>query len=427
VADLKRSKYFRSTTYDVKFPTFSTLHNLQPRKVELIQAKGKHDVLVLEYSQVNTTWFSTIKSGIPVEFSWKHGTDTKHWVGYVQGISKTVNAQRSNLMTITCWGSSFVLKGKATRVFTNTTIPDAVKRIVSEFGCRFIGDANDYRPAQLVMAGHSYWEWIQEQADLIGYGAYVDGMDFYFKKLDTLLDHSFDNAAVLSMNNHIIPNFQTALDRTLHRFKVLNSEYVESNSNLRAIKNVGGMDPLTNEEFVSSKSPVGIGKNLRKQPHDVFFTQYMHNTVANSRAEAVALATGAAEHGRFKMPAQVQALGDVRLRPHATVYIGGTGDLTDGYWLIEDVHHTFNIHGEHEVLMNVVTDGIGETIQTPFRKRDTSTIGTINLEHALNRTTGVFNNFLPNSVRLQHSAPIVNQGNQGFKRTPSVWQSVRKG
>lgn len=428
MTSLKNNKKFRSTRYTVEFPTFSSLHETQPRKVELIQAKGKHDLLVLEYSQVSPLWFSTIKSGVPVTFTWRYGNDTKHWIGYVQGISKTVNSQRSNLMTITCWGSTFVMKAKDIRVFTNMTIPDVVKKIVTEHGYRFHGDPNDYRPAQLIMSGQSDWEWIQMQADLLGYGAYADGMDFYFKKLDNLINSSFNNAAVLTMDNQAIPVGQAVFDKTLQRFKVLNSEYVESDKqHLRSVKNVGGVDPVTNEGFLVSRSPQKVGTNLRKNNHDVLFNQYLTETVANNRAESIALAHGAATMGRFKMPAHAQAQGDIRIRPHAAVYIGGTGELTDGYWLVEDVCHTFTLAGDHEVTLNLVTDGIGNTVQTPFRKRDASTVGTINLEHALNALGNVFNSFLPSSVRLHQPEPVTNQGNQGFKRTPAVWRSTKMG
>jgi phage protein D len=402
-------------------------HNNQPRKIDLIQAKGKHDILVLEYSQVSPLWFESIKSGLPVVFGWGHGKDEKNWIGYVQGVTKTVNPQRKNLMKVTCWGSSFVLKDRVTRSFKNSTIPEAVKKIVTEHGFRFIGDISTYRFPQLLIAGQSYWEWIQEQANFLGYGAYVDGMDFYFKKLDSLINQSFSSATVLSMNNQTIPIKQTALDRTLQRFSVINSEHVEDSRALRAIKSTGGVDPFTGEVFVEKHSPEDTGSSIRENVSSVFFNQHLPERVSNSRSSAKTISKGAAEIARFNLPANAQCQGNSKLRPYASVYISGTGELTDGYWLVYDAHHTFSVHGDHEVELSLRTDGIGKTRQTPFRKRDASTVGLVDLNYALENKGTIPNSFKLNSVRLKNYSPIVNQGKQGFKRTPTLWQSIRKG
>lgn len=425
--NLTTTKYFRGTRYKVTFPTMNNLHTVQPRKIELMQAKDKHDIVTMEYSQVSPMWFETMKSGLPVMFTWSYEQEEKHWIGYVQGVTKTVNPQRSNVMTITCWGSSFVLKNRVTRSFKNCTIPEAVKKIVTEHGFRFIGDVNPYHFEQLVIAGQSYWEWIQDQARLIGYGAYVDGMDFYFKKLDSLIDQSFSSASVLSTTNKAIPIAKTVEDRTLQRFSVLNSEHVESSRDLRAIKSVGGVDPYTDEMFVESISPDKSGTNVRSKVSGVFFNQHMPDRVANSRATAKGLAKGAAELARFNLPAKAQAQGNPKLRPYAAVYISGTGELTDGYWLITASNHTFTLQGDHEVDLDLVTDGIGSTKQTSFRKRDATAVGLVNLVNALQNKGKVPNSFALSSVRLKTVAPIINQGNQGFKRSPTLWQSTRKG
>jgi hypothetical protein len=131
---------------------------------------------------------------------------------------------------------------------------------------------------------------------------------------------------------------------------------------------------------------------------------------------------------RFNLPAKAQCQGNPRLRPYASVYISGTGDLTDGYWLITSANHTFTLKGDHEVELSIVTDGIGNTRQTPFRKRDASLVGLIDLGYALANMGKVSNMFTLNSVKLSNSrGPIIKQGDQGFKRVSTVWLSTRKG
>lgn len=419
-------KYLRSTSYEVTYPTLANQKH-QPRRVDLFQKKGSHDVLTLEYSQVSNQWVNNLKSGVPIKLSWKQGTQSKHFVGYVQGVRRTVSPQKDNAMVVTCWGSTFHLKERSTRVFTNSTITDAVRKIVTEHGFKFIGDEHSYRFPQLAMAGHSYWEWIQEQAAKIGYGAYADGMDFYFKKLDKLIDQSFSNTPVLSMFSADIPSGAHVLDRTLQSFNVLHSEHVESSKDLRAIKTVGGVDPLTGKMFVSTVSPVDAGTALRGNTNDVIFTQHMTDRVAPDAGASEVLAEGAAALARFNMPATAKAQGDPRLRPYGTVYIQGTGDSTDGYWVVNEVRHMMHLVGDYEAEIKLSTDGTGAATETAFRKRSPGGLGTVDLNHALNNGGKIVNNFAPSSVILNSPSPIVNQGNQGARRTPTVWTSSRKG
>lgn len=419
-------KYIRSTSYSVVFPTLSSQKH-QPRRIDLIQKKKNHDVLVLEYSQVSNLWASTLKSGVPVRLTWKQGAYSKEFIGYVQGVKRNVSPQKANQMEVTCWGSTFHLKERATKVFTNTTITEAVKQIVTEHGFKFIGDDHSHRFPQLTMAGHSYWEWIQEQAAKIGYGAYADGMDFYFRKLDKLIDQSFSNTPVLSIFSADIPSGAHVLDRTLQSFKVLHSEHVESGKDLRAIKSVGGVDPLTGKMFISTKSPVDAGTGLRSTTNDVIFTQHMTDRVAQDLSSSEALADGAAELSRFNMPAVAKAQGDPRFRPYGTVYIQGTGESTDGYWMIDEVRHILHQVGDYEVDLKLSTDGTGSTTETAFRKRTVGGLGTVDLNYALNQNGKVPNNFAFSSVTLHSPSAIVRQGNQGANRTPTTWKSTKKG
>lgn len=423
--NLQQDKYLRGTTFKVTFPTLTTLHKTQPRRIDLIQKRGAHDVVKFEYPQVSELWFNTVKSGIPVNFSWTHGGITKHWIGYVQGISKTSSPQRSNIMEVTCWGSTFPLKERSTRVFKNSTITDAVRKIVTEHGFNFIGDAHPYRFSNLSISGQSYWEWIQEQAEHIGYGAYADGMDFYFRKLDKLIDQGFSQAPVLSMSHAQVPTGASVVERTLQKFKVLHSEHVETDKNLRAVKSVGGVDPMTSKPFLSVSSPDSVGKQLRSQNSSVLFTQHLARKVAPDKMGAGALADGAAELGRFNMPATALCQGDYRIRPYGTVLIAGTGDLTDGYWLVNESRHMLHAVGDYEIELKLASDGTGNTAKTPFRKRDSSTVGLVDLNHALTTGGRVANHFPPSSVRLFSPEKITKQGNQGYKRTPTAWKSAK--
>ena len=285
MSNLVVGKNRRSTSYSVSFPTMPSL-NSNPIRVDLIQKQNHHDVLVLEFPSTSPTWVDNLNTGTPVRFTWKQGHRTGDWVGYVSFVSAEVVAQRKKVMQIHCVGTGFPLKESATRVFTNTTIPEAVEAVVKEFGLGFDGENHPHRFDQLVISGESYWEWIQEQAKRIGYAVVIDGVKMTFKPMDRLIDHSVYDTPVLAMFNSDIPSDVMSEDRTLDYFRVTKGDYVESNLDLRSIKSVAGVDPVTKKAIFSDSSPDKVGRNLRESSSDVLFSQHRTDRVPLSHRPA---------------------------------------------------------------------------------------------------------------------------------------------
>ena len=230
----------RSTPWGVNFPTLPSLSK-QPRRVELIQKRGRHDVLVMEFTTVSPIWFDVLKTGIPMEFTWKQKSNTGNWIGYVSHVTKTVISQKENVMEVHCVGSSYPLKERATRVFENSTIPEAIETIGMEFGFKVISDVHTTRFPQLVMAGHSYWEWIQEQVQKIGFAAVVDGMTITVRSIDAFIDQQITNTPLLQTSGSDFPTNTQFFDRTLDYFKVFSGENMENSSgHLRSVKHTAG-------------------------------------------------------------------------------------------------------------------------------------------------------------------------------------------
>ena len=421
--NLEATKYRRGTGTNVSFPTLPSL-SAQPRRIDLYQKQYTHDLLVLEFPTDSTLWFESIQTGIPVKFIWKQDTLEKNFIGYVSSITKSTSPQRVNSMTILCIGSSFPLKQRATRVFVKTSIPAAVRTIVEEYGFNFIGEDHSQIFNQLLITGTSYWEWIQEQARRIGYGIIVDGMNVFFRPVDKLIDMGFSSAAVLSMGDTTAPFNTQYLDRTLDVFKVTNGDNIEDSMNYRTIKNVGGVDPLTGKIVLSSASPVEVGTDIRANVKDVLFSEYRTDRVVTDSASAYLAAEGAAQMARFNLPATVKCQGDPRIRPFGTVYISGTGSLTDGFWIVREAHHMFHKIGDYQLELKIATDGVGETETTPFRSRTDINVGTINISETL-KTNGIPALFFNlDSVQLVTEANIIKESTQGFNRTPNKWRRV---
>jgi hypothetical protein len=411
------SKYRRGTTYAVSFPTLPSL-TLVPRRVELLQEAYHHDVLILEFSKTSEKWFSLMKTGVPVKFSWTQGPISNNWVGYVSFIKKNVAGQIEEVMEVHCVGSTFALKDSATKVFRNKSIPKMVEELVTSFGFKFVGEDNGIVFEQLMIAGHSYWEWIMEHAKRIGYGVLVDKMTFYFRPLDKLIDQNITNVPVLSMNTTETGINNEFLDRTLDSFKVISGEHVEIDGQMRSVKLIGGVDPITGKVILSSSSPKDVGENLKSNVSDVIFNDIDPTKVSLSQEIAKAMSDGSAHLGRLNMPARIACQGDPRIRPFSPVIVQGTGSVTDGYWIASQVKHMFARLGDYQIEMKAAIDGTGYDKKVYTKDGAQNTIGVINLVEALEGNIQVSKN---NTAVLTSLTPVTFEARQGWNRTPVTW------
>jgi phage protein D len=394
----------------------------QPRRAEILQKQYSHDLLVLEFSNTSPLWFETVKTGVPIRFIWKQNEHINTFFGYVSFISKSSSGQIENIMEVHSIGTTFPLKERTTKVFSNTTIPNAVKSIVEEYGFKFFGEAHDRVFDQLTIAGHSYWEWIQEQAKRIGYGVLVNGMEFYFRPLDKLIDQGVTSVPVLSLSGASTPINTQFLDRTLDSFTVLNGEYVEDPSRLRTTKQVGGVDPINATVITGKSSPNNVGDALRTSVSDVLFSEVRSEQVVHDYTSATSSSEGAATMARMNMPAKVKCQGDPRIRPFYPVLIQGTGPVTDGYWIPKEVKHMFARLGDYQIEMTVTSDGTGANNLTAKRQGTDTVVGMVDLNNAVENSGTNMNAPAIESVTLQVLNPLQSQTNQGFNRTPALWR-----
>jgi phage protein D len=411
----------KGTTFKVVFPTMPSLVT-EARRVELHQTQYQHDILILSFKTTGFKWFSDIPTGLPIKFSWNQAGLTKDWYGYVSFVSRTnASQQKFQEMEVHCVGASFPLKERANKVFNNSTIPEAARAIASQFNLNFVGDSHPRRFPQLVMAGHSYWEWLAEQAKRIGFVLRVDGTNMYFRQIDKFVDSKITAAPILYAGDAPTLYKNGYLERTLDKFVVQRGDFVESGVNQRTDKSVAGVDPMTGETISSNYSPKNVGDNLRTSQSDVLFSEFRSDQVVGSYSESELMSEAAAQLSRLTMPAKVHAQGDPRIEPYTPVHVMGTSDLTDGYWLVRDVVHIFRKYDDYIAMMTLVTDGTGANQVTAFRGRQSPTISTVNIGSLINDSAGVSTLNTRRNTELVQLTPSIIPAEQGFKRSPALW------
>jgi hypothetical protein len=129
---------------------------------------------------------------------------------------------------------------------------------------------------------------------------------------------------------------------------------------------------------------------------------------------ARSLSEAASHLGRFKIPATGVGQGDPRIAPWRTIEVRGTGDNSDGFWVIKKVQHYMHADGRYQVEFVCVTDGVGDNKPSAFRPSNAGTVPTRDVKSAQARGKAT-------STKLSAKSPLVSQGSAGYKVTPRKW------
>lgn len=379
----------KSTRYRVTYPTLPSFQ-VQPELLELKQAAGQHDVMVIQYASNRGDYFKELKTGVPVQVSWSQGARSRVWYGYVSVTKVDKSNQTTRPTKVYCVGPSFLMKDSSPKVFKNKTIPEVAEIIAKQFSFQFVGENHSSRFDQLTISGDTYWEWLQDAAKSIGYACYVDEMKLVFRPIGKVIEQNKTDVPIMQFWTLPVPNKQFGLDRTLDSFELLSGEYVEGEDPTRSEKQIGGVNPVTNRAFITKRSPDKTGKSVRGDVSGVLFKEHQVGGVANSSNWAKVSSQAAAISAKFNLPAKAIGQGDPRIHPFSMVYLDGTGASTDGAWLVRAVTHTLNRGGEYSVMLDIASDGLGNSavdysagLKVSSSPVDRSIVGKIDLEKYL--------------------------------------------
>jgi len=391
-----------------------------PSYIDIYQEQYHHDIAVLSFNRGSDSRFKDIPTGLPVKITWSQGRLKKDWIGYVTNVEKTMQGSLEQPMMVHCVGASYPLKERATRTFSNMTIPEVAKVIATEFGLKLIADSHPIRFPQLSMAGHSYWQWLVEHAKKIGFSLYVDGATLYLENFDRTIARKSADAALLFYDGKYLPTRSRHVDRTLHYFKPLKGDNVETGTVFRSQKITSGVNPLSSSLESTSVAPNAVGVALKDTPSDVLFREYRSDQVVQSASIAREIAKGAASMARFNLPAKVKCIGDARISPFMPVQLAGTGSKTDGLWVAKKVRHNIRSNGEYDIEALVLTDGTGYTSTSSGRQTRVNQIGVINVNEAIKSGGKLGVHDVP---VIQSATARIRPSDVGFNKDKPRWRA----
>jgi phage protein D len=404
--------------FKVVFPDFPGFDQA-PYSLTLTQSIGKHDVIELFYSSTNAAYLKTMSTGVAVEVTWSNDTVSGTFVGYVSDLEYPMSSSIQKPLTITCLGASYPLKEKRQKIWKNATASEVATDIATFNKLKPVVTLSDIRFPQISFSGHSQWQKLQELAKSIGFACQVIGVELHFHPIDVIIDKFLTTVPVMAfLDPHITPMNQFA-SQTLDHFEAVQGDFGNFRGNTKATKVVGGVDPLTGKIYKSTSSPTSVGKNLRTKNKDPLFFDIDTSTVVIDRLSSQSLANAKAQLARLSVPGYGFGQGDPRIAPWRTVEVRGTGESSDGFWIVSSSVHTLNADGKYKVEFECVTDGSGSNKISTFRPSSAGTVPTVNLTEAI--TTGANT---PTTYKLSNPAPMINQVSTGYNVVPRRWVAV---
>lgn len=403
----------RSTSFKVLYPDFPSITTL-PRSITLHQEMGKHDIVEIRYRSVTPSLYKSLQTGAPVEITWKNDKVSGIFRGYTNIVSFPSKQQQYRELKIICVGASYSLKEQSEKVWINKTASEITLDIARKFKLKPVVTSHQTRFTQQSLAGQSYWEKLNELATLIGYGVQVSGTELHFHPIDKMINQFMTVIPTMSFKDLLTSPSNYYNAPTLDVFESRIGDYIESGEYKRTTNLVSGVDPITGKVYSSKTSPNKVGKSIRTNTKDPLFFQKKTSIVVSSNAMARSLSEAASNLGRFTIPATGIGQGDPRIAPWRTIEVRGTGENSDGFWIVKKVQHYMHADGRYQVEFECLTDGIGKNKPSAFRPSNAGTVPIRDLKssQASNK---------PTSTKLSAKSPLVSQKSAGYKVTPRKW------
>ena len=405
------------TTYTVDFPDFPSF-TAQPTSMKITQDQGKHDMLELSFPTLNPSFVKLLKTGALVRVKWRTSRANNEFVGHVYNVSPLTQSTQTRNLIVTCTGAGFNLKEGGAKVWTNKTAPEIITDICKTAKLKPIVTQHTVRFSQQSLIGQTMWEKAQELANRIGYVCHVFGTELHFHPIDKMIDAHISNVPVLSFQDSFFGAFNSLEGQTLDKFRAIVGDLFETGGSSRKDKVVSGIDSVTGKSFSYSASPKTAGKKMRATISESLFQEVIPTRVTGSPSEAKAMAEAFAQHAKFSVHGEAHAQGDPRIAPYKTVEINGTGEHTDGFWVVKRAVHSIFADGRYVTEFTCMTDGVGQNKSDAIRPTTTVTAsGTRNIP--IENVTGI--KVSRNPAKISSPSVMVNQTNAGYKVFPRKW------
>jgi hypothetical protein len=322
-----------------------------PAQATITRRQCEHDSASLF---VNTPTRSTDFDNLPdqrVEFDFGVLGMRSTFQGYVTTVmpqQRLVEDQQVTLQEITCLGASMVMKGNTPRFFTELTLTEMMRRIVSDanlgFSDEFRNDNTIWRT--LAQTSETDWEMVVTLADRLGaviiYERGVIRLVNYLDVAYRQLPSQFLQMATLRSDALSPPG--TVVDFVPSSMSARDPSYRTPTLSYLSGKSAVLVEPPAS----ATQSRPGSTRNTWGS---AVVSRFATSMPALSAQEAQAI-----QRGYYNPPwnqeAEIRIIGDARAMPGTTVQVSSSLNgptLTptyDGVWYVKQVEHQMDVHNK---------------------------------------------------------------------------------
>jgi phage protein D len=411
----EQRQYRLGTTFNVSFPDFPGFTET-PRRFSLIQEIGKQDIVHISYPYQSNFYLKALKTGVPLKIKWKTEYGNSTFFGYVYEVKPKTARGKDREVILKAIGATLGAKETANNIWVNKTASQIVEEIAKKLKLKA-----DITPSKVIfsqqsMINHTYWEKIQELARRIGYVAQVYGTELNFHPIDIMIDKSMSTVPIYFFVDAESPRFTELLEHTLDDFKPTVGDISLTSIFGKREKKISSIDPYSSKPYSYSSSP-SSWKSLRSSVKDPLFSESLTSTITSTPAMTRAIAEAQSKLSRYSIFAEGKGQGDPRVAPYKTIEVRGTGEFTDGYWIVTRVEHHITWAGKYEVEFSCMTDGVGKNKKTGSRPEHAKDDPIRDIEFELKSKVSS----KPATTTLSSKAAMIKQTSGGFKVTPRRW------
>jgi len=404
------------TRFTVTFPDFPTF-NEQAKNFNLVQEMGKQDVIEVKFSYQSPFYAKALKTGTLMVVDWVNDSLKGKFTGYVYQVEVKTQKIPDREVIVKGVGASFSLKETDNKIWVNKSATQIVEEIAKKFKLKSKITPHKTIFSQQSMVNHTYWEKIQELARRIGYVAQVYGTELHFHPLDIMIDQFSTQAPVMSAEDIELPMYASIYQRKLDSFIPAVGEATALAMFNKREKNISGIDPLNAKTFSSSSSP-NRWRAIRKNTKEPLFKESLSTTVSVNQNMARTMVEGQSKLSGYSVFAEGHGQGDPGIAPYKTIDVRGTGEVTDGYWVITKAEHFVTWYGKYDVVFQCMTDGTGKNKATSTRPENAFSSPTRNIQFEL-----LFEDVSrPTKTLISAPSAMIKQTDSGFKVMPRRWE-----
>lgn len=305
----------------------------QPRRVVLTQSEFQHELAVIEVPSFSVD-SKRYQTGTPVTLAWGTSpTNGRTFVGYVSHTEPVYRVEgnedgETDWRKVVCVGATFVLKDGDYSGYKDVSVPTVVRAICE----RYRLDASHVQTharvfGSLSQNGRSFWDFLVDLAQKIGYVLYARGTSLYFHDRLSAVSNVRGNIPAFSPKGGGLNNFKSQIGATTPTGGDLFDRFGF------------GVNAETGAVITAQRKAVATRPVLGRVPYYAVHQRGDANLSFGSAAEGDDALAAKALSNQLPISAKIEVGGHTNVRVGGVVQLNGLDLTNSGLWYVKHVRH----------------------------------------------------------------------------------------